>query len=196
MKKVLHVGCGHKRQNTMVPYFRGPDWKEIALDVDPACKPDIVASMIDMRAVETGSIDAVYSIHNLEHLHPYDGLQALREFLRVLRADGIAAICVPNLEFAVKVIVEKGIEEPAYQSPAGPVTPLDMIYGGVHLTRQNPFMQHRNGFTVKSMKSTVAKAGFAAAAVVDRQSNIWVLAFKGDQKLEDLKRAVATIIGD
>ncbi len=39
---VAHVGCG---QATVHPYFLGPEWKEIRIDISVENKPDIVVSI-------------------------------------------------------------------------------------------------------------------------------------------------------
>jgi len=58
-------------------------WKEIRLDIDPANAPEISGTMLDMSAVAEGSVDAIYSSHNIEHLYPDEIPVALKEFLRV-----------------------------------------------------------------------------------------------------------------
>ena len=70
----------------MLPEVRFPAaaWREIRLDIDAGHRPDIVGSLTDMSGIVSGSVDAVYSCHNLEHLHAHEVPVALREFLRVL----------------------------------------------------------------------------------------------------------------
>lgn len=48
---------------------------------------------------EDGEFDFVYSEHMLEHLHEKDGLNCLKECLRVLKDDGVIRTVAPNLEF-------------------------------------------------------------------------------------------------
>jgi hypothetical protein len=81
---VLHVGSGPYNPNKLHETFRSEAWREIRLDIDPRVKPDIVASLTDMEAVPTASVDAVWSSHNLEHLYAHQVPLALEEFLRVL----------------------------------------------------------------------------------------------------------------
>ena len=44
----------------------------MAMGLDPAVQPDVVVTMTDMSAVATGSIDAILSSHNIEHLYPHE----------------------------------------------------------------------------------------------------------------------------
>ena len=88
MKIFLHVGCGHLNKSSCLG-FENDNWKEIRLDIDKNVNPDIVGTLTDMKSVETGSVDAVYSSHNIEHIFPHEVPIALREFYRVLKEDGI-----------------------------------------------------------------------------------------------------------
>ena len=68
MPRFLHVGCGPKRKNRTVKPFATSDWEEVSLDIDESVKPDIVDKLPDLSCVKSGSFDAVYSAHNIEHL--------------------------------------------------------------------------------------------------------------------------------
>ncbi len=163
MPQFLHVGCGMRQQSGTTPVLAGPEWREVRLDIDPAIKPDIVADMTDMSAVASGSMDAVYASHTLEHLYPHEVEVALAEFARVLAPDGFAIISCPDLAEVAKLIVAGRITEPAYESSIGPITPLDMLYGhGASLRSGRHFMAHRGGFTGPSLMAALFKAGFAS----------------------------------
>ncbi|MDO8705893.1 MAG: methyltransferase domain-containing protein [Sulfuricaulis sp.] len=62
--------------------------------------------MTDMSAVATGSVDAVYSSHNIEHLYPHEVPVALAEFRRVLRGDGLLVIACPDLQSVCALVAE------------------------------------------------------------------------------------------
>ena len=84
-------GCGPFSAEKLHSVFRGPNWREIRVDIDPAVKPDIQASITDLRKdVPDASIDAIWSSHNIEHLYDHEVDPALREFVRVLRPEGFA----------------------------------------------------------------------------------------------------------
>lgn len=145
---VLHAGCGGDPL---------PDWLglciETRLDIDPKHKPDILASITDLGDI--GPFDVVYCCHALEHLTPMDGLKALEEFHRVLNPGGAVIITVPNLEGISPTF------DVVYESPAGPITGHDMIYG--HLAHLgNPYMQHRTGFIPATLTQRILEAGFTS----------------------------------
>ena len=190
MKNFLHVGCGPKRKNQTTSAFNTPDWCEIRLDIDPVVSPDVVGSITDMPAVETGSVQAVFSSHNIEHLYPHDVPLALAEFYRVLSHDGFVVITCPDLQSVCALIAEDKLTEAAYISPAGPIAPLDILYGHrVAMANGNLYMAHRCGFTKKVLSATLQAAGFQAVAAMARASafDLWALASKSAMAEADLR---------
>ena len=69
---VLHVGCGPADGQSLHQRFRGPEWREIRVDLDPNVEPDLVASITDLHPIAESSVDAVWSSHNLEHLSAHE----------------------------------------------------------------------------------------------------------------------------
>lgn len=179
-KKILHVGCGS--YGKVHKLFFGEEWQEIRLDIDENANPDIVNSIIDMKDVESESVDSVYSSHNLEHLYPHEVVIALREFLRVLKPGGFCLLSAPDIEVAAKFIAEGKINEPVYISPAGPVSPLDMIYGfRPSLENGNTFMAHKTGFTLESLGREFFAAGFKwVKGAKDTAYSLWIKAYKNE----------------
>ena len=96
--KLLHVGCGPKRKAQTTRGFNTDAWSEIRLDIDPSVSPDVTGTMTEMSSVASGSVDAIFSSHNIEHLYPHEVPVALAEFLRVLNDDGFAVIACPDLK--------------------------------------------------------------------------------------------------
>jgi len=179
MRVVLHVGCGPRSTGKLHDSFHPSVWREVRLDVDPGVKPDIVASMTSMTMVESSSIDAIWSSHNLEHLFAHEVPLALSEFYRVLRPSGFARIVVPNLQVIARLVAEDKLEDVAYRSPSGPITPLDMLYGHrASIARGNVFMAHRTGFTPRTLTTALTAAGFARVSVSEKGFAIYAHADK------------------
>ena len=179
-KKVLHVGCGVYTADKLHEHFRGGDWQEVRLDINPAVKPDIVASITDMKEVPGGSYEALYSSHNLEHLHPHEVPLALAEFFRVLRGDGFVLITLPDLQQAAESIAQGCEEEAVLMTNCGPITPLDILYGfRPFLAAGNLFMAHNFAFTAATLKKALEKIGFKEVVVErDGAFNLWATATK------------------
>jgi hypothetical protein len=189
MKIFLHVGCGPKHQNQTTAGFNSHEWLEKRLDIDPAALPDVVGAMTDMSEVATGSMQAVFSSHNIEHLYPHEVPLALAEFIRVLSDDGFAVITCPDLQSVCKLVAEDQLTEPAYTSSAGPIAPIDILYGHrPPMAQGNLYMSHRCGFTKKVLIATLRSAGFQSIAAMARPNcfDLWALASKSPMNEADL----------
>jgi SAM-dependent methyltransferase len=180
LRRVLHVGCGAADAGKLpAEWFSAAGWHEVRLDIDPAVAPDIIASITDMPAVGTGSVDAVWSAHNIEHLYPHEVPLALAEFRRVLKPEGFLLLTLPDLQQVAALVAEDRLTDPAYVSPAGPITPLDMLYGfRASLAQGNTFMGHRGGFTARTLQAALVAAGFPLVRVVrDGSFGLWATAY-------------------
>jgi len=180
LRRVLNVGCGHYSPHGLHPAFRDAAWKEVRLDIDESVKPDIIGSITSMKAVANAEFDAIWSSHNLEHLYSHEIGRAVAEFRRVLKPDGFALITCPDLEAIAALVVKGRAEATAYQSPAGPITALDMLYGhSASIKRGNFFMAHNTGFTANRLGRLLVKGGFAEALLIKGASfDLWALALK------------------
>jgi SAM-dependent methyltransferase len=177
LKRVLHVGCGPLAAEKLHDSFRGKDWVEVRLDINPGAHPDIVASITDMSMVPSASFDALYSSHNLEHLAPHELPLALREFCRVLRPRGYALITLPDLQQVAERIAAGREEEMVFMTNKGPITPLDMLFGFRPFLAANPFMAHRFGYTAATLEKALREAGFLHVCVErDGEFNLWAVA--------------------
>jgi predicted SAM-dependent methyltransferase len=192
MKFFLHVGCGPKRKDRTTKGLNTPEWSEIRLDIDPSVSPDVIGTMTDMSAVATASVDAIYSSHNIEHLYPHEVPLALTEFLRVLKPDGFFVVTCPDLQSVCALIAEDKLTEAAYTSPAGPIAPLDILYGHRPAMAQgNLYMSHRCGFTQKVLSGTLQSCGFKSVATMARGRapffDLFAVASKSERSEEQMR---------
>lgn len=193
-KKFLHVGCGPATKLNLKG-FDTDDWTEIRFDIDEAVNPDIVGTLTDMSAVKTGSIDAVFSSHSIEHIYPHEVIGALKEFNRVLTKNGYAVITCPDLQSVCEAVANDKLLEPLYQSPAGPISPIDILYGHRgYIASGKTYYAHRSGFTYRVLDEALAQAGFLGRAGLRRPQNfdLWIVAFK-NQAPELEMRKIAQI---
>ncbi|WP_346796465.1 methyltransferase domain-containing protein [Halomonas sp. Bachu 37] len=179
-KRFLNVGCGSAGPERLPECFQQAGWQQIRLDINPAVKPDIIADTTDLSAVETASMDAVFSSHNLEHLYLHDTVAALNEMHRVICPGGFLLITLPDLQQVAQWVAEGKLTEVIYQSPAGPITPLDILYGHQRSVAEgNTFMAHKSGFDKHSLSEALLKAGFKEVRVTaDPYYNLWGYAQK------------------
>ncbi len=194
MKTLLHVGCNYKDKSHLEG-FNNDNWKEIRFDIDESVKPDIVGTLTDMKLVETASVDAVYSSHNIEHIYPHQVSTALREFYRVLKEDGMTFIICPDLQRVCEVVAQDKLVEPLYDSPAGPISPIDILYGRrKSIARGNEYMVHKGGFTYSTLYKAFKEVGFQAMAGGRKGYNLYLVAFKQRKPDEEIKKIVSQFI--
>jgi predicted SAM-dependent methyltransferase len=166
MKTLLHVGCGPNSLEDLPAHFHDGQWEEIRYDIDPAVKPDIVGSLQDMSLIEDGCIDAICSSHNIEHVWAFEVPGVLAEFRRVLRPDGVALILCPDLMAVAEAVLDGWLEKPLYESPAGLITGMDVIYGyQSDIAKGKHYMAHKTGFTADTLGAHLLTAGFAAVTI-------------------------------
>ena len=192
MKTFLHVGCGPKNKSGTTKAFNTKDWQEVRLDIDPSVNPDLTGTMTDLSAVASESMDAVFSSHNIEHLYAHEVPVALAEFRRVLRPEGFLVLTCPDLQSICALIAEDKLVTPAYVSPVGPITPLDILYGHrPALAEGNLFMAHRCGFTESVLVGTLQSSGFAKVASIRRghpSYDLWAVATRSSLEDDELRQ--------
>ena len=196
MKTFLHVGCGNNNKSDLKG-FNNDNWKEIRFDIDKDVNPDIVGTLTDMKLVETGSVDALYSAHNIEHIYPHQVPIALREFHRVLKEDGMVVITCPDLQSTCEAVAQDGLLEPLYDSPSGPISPIDILYGHRRFIAEgNEYMAHKGGFTYPVLNGAFYEAGFKVR-IGGRRPKTWdlfLVAFKQEKSDEVIKKIALEFI--
>ena len=186
--KFLHVGCGQKTKTSTTRAFNSSAWEEIRFDIDENVNPDIIGTMTDMSKLESRSVDAIYSSHNIEHLYPHEVFTALQEFYRILRDDGFVMLTCPDLQSVCKLVAEDKLLEPAYNSPAGPIAPIDMLYGfRPSMAAGNFYMAHKSGFTKKTLIKTFEQLGFKSIAGARREAYFDLFCLASKNKLPEDK---------
>ena len=188
MKTFLHVGCG-PQYKSQIKGFDNENWKEIRFDIDEKVNPDIVGTLLDMSAVEAGSVDAIYSAHNIEHVFPHEVPIVLREFHRVLKDDGMVVLVCPDLQSVCEAVVDDKLLQPLYESPAGPISPIDILYGHRQvIARGNEYMAHKGGFTYSVLNDAFIEAGFKMN-YGGRNPDLWelfIISFKQEKLQEEI----------
>jgi len=95
------------------------------------------------------------------------------------------------LQSVCALVAQDQLTEPAYTSPAGPIAPLDILYGHrPPMAVGNLYMAHRCGFTQKVLTATLQAAGFAMVAAMRRDHpyyDLWALATLQPMEENELK---------
>jgi len=189
IKNVLNVGGGSKAIQLPPEYTH---FTHTLLDIDPKGEPDIVCDARELTTLEATQFDAVYCSHNLEHYYRHEVPLVLAGFLHVLKDGGFAHIKVPDIQGVMHAVVDNDmdIDDVLYQSPAGPIMVLDVLYGyGVEIEQSGQhFYAHKTGFTKISLIRALQKAGFTKIYCGAGNLEVNAYAFKGmpDQATREL----------
>lgn len=194
-KRMLNAGAGPGPARRIAQMTAEADWDEVRLDIDPGVRPDVVGSITQLDAsFSPQSFDAVWSSHVLEHLYAHEVYPALRQFHQVLKPDGFALIMSPDLEAVAQFIVEHGIAAVAYQSPVGPIRPLDMLYGHTRSIEEGQhYMAHRTGFTAERLGNLLLSAGFPTVSVRTQDFEVCALAMMPNADGFAIQRELAAV---
>ena len=192
MKTFLHVGCGPQNKS-QIKGFNNDGWKEIRFDIDENVNPDIVGTLTDMKLVKTGSMDAVHSAYNIDHIYSHEVPVALKEFYRVLNDDGIVFIRCPDIQTVCKAVVQDKFLEPLYETPRGEkIYPIDILFGNrQEIADGNEYMTKKCGFTYSVLNTAFFAAGFKArygGRMPVNGGELAMVAFKQKKSEEELKK--------
>jgi SAM-dependent methyltransferase len=166
---VVNAGCGMRGTGRLPALF--DQWRQLRVDIDPQVEPDILADIADLSVIPSEFTDAIWSAHCLEHLYQHQIGQALGEFRRILKDGGFLCLLVPDLQTVANYIVADQLDQVIYESPAGPVTAHDVLFGfGPAVARGNANMAHRCGFTPTTMIRYLREARFAEIVLRRRPS--------------------------
>ena len=88
----LHLGCGSR----YIPGY-------VHIDVVDFPHINMIHSIESLPMFNDESCDIIYACHVLEHFHKKQTLPVLKEWLRVLKKDGVLRISVPDMEALLEV---------------------------------------------------------------------------------------------
>ena len=130
----LHLGCGKR----YIPGYTH-------IDVVEYNHIDIVNSIDRLPMIENNSCDVIYTCHVLEHFHRKIVGEVLKEWMRILKPDGILRISVPDMQSLLKI----------YQKTGN----LELILGPIFGRCDYLYNFHYTGFDFKSLKKLLQFVG-------------------------------------
>jgi SAM-dependent methyltransferase len=180
-KIVLNIGCGKTKLEHQSNYFK--DWKEIRIDAYKNDTAHLITSIVDLNKVPNESVDAIWASHVVEHNYWHDLPKVFNNMLRVLKEDGFGVIRVPDLG-SIAERIEEGLLDTVYDSSAGPVSVIDMIYGHRGFVESwGDGMCHKTGFTKKSMEQLLSAFNIKGYVKSDGGEVVAII-FKGEPPLQ------------
>lgn len=155
---VYNIGSGGISVKHQSELYDG--WKEVMVDVAD-CNPDIVSDIVGLEGIEDECADSVWASHVVEHVYWHELPVVFNSICRILKPTGFAFIMVPDLG-SIADLIKNNLLGTLYESPGGPVAPIDMIYGNRAQVKSNQYMQHKTGFTLLSMSQVLAELDIKA----------------------------------
>src|SRR5579863_8532211 len=166
-KLLVNLGSGAKGASWLPAMFA--EWRQLRIDSDATVAPDILADVTDLSAIESGSADVVWSAHCLQHLYLFQVGDVVAEAYRILADDGFFCVIVPDLQAVAEYLIEDRLDQVVRESPSGPVTAYDIIFGfGPHLERGHFGMAHKSGYTPTALAEKLGEAPFAQIMIQRR----------------------------
>jgi hypothetical protein len=180
-RRVLNVGGQSHGIQLPPPYST---FEHVLLDLDPTVGADIVLDVRELTSLEPQQFEAVYCSHNLERVRQHEVPVVLAGFRHVLKPGGLAHIIVPDLQELMLACVQQGIDLDGllYESPMGPITPLDVLYGhgGMMAQSGQDFYAHRTGFSRRTLANLVEASGFSPMFCQQGNLELNLITFNGD----------------
>ena len=175
-KTVLSIGPGAR---PVPPHYQG--WKVLVGGDHAFAKPDLSISVRNLGDQPAAQFDAVYCAHALQTCYTHEVGRVVEGLRHIVKPGGFVEIRVPDVGAIMRMAVERklDLEDALYKSQAGPVTVRDALYGYARNVGASPeHFAHRVGFSRKSLRSILGRAGFAAAALLrPRALEIALVAF-------------------
>jgi predicted SAM-dependent methyltransferase len=137
----------------------------VNIDINLARRPDMWLDVRHGTPFASGTVDAIYTRHVLEHFYHDELTRVLRDARRILRPRGGLRILVPSLEVACRAYLEGDdsvlmtFPRP-YRSRGGRTVNLLFCDG-----------QHRMGFDFSLMQELLEEAGFSDVETVQRTTS-------------------------
>lgn len=163
MPRFLHAVCGTTGKNSTTKLFAEKEWEEVRMDTDPGAGADVQGTLLDMSALGEDRFEGIFIARALERLYFHEVLDALRNTRAALAPEGHLVVVCADIQQACALAAEGKLLEPVYTSKAGPVAPIDILYGfRPALASGRTNLACRCGFTSQSLAVALGKAGFAS----------------------------------
>lgn len=132
----------------------GPNCQVTRFDANPSVKPDIRCDIRKLPEGYFGTYDIVHARHVLEHFGRAEAPDLVRHWAKLLKPGGELILRVPNLEYAMRQILDG---EPSLYA-------WHQLYG----EQRNALDYHKNGFTARKLTGLISSLGiFSDVSVVE-----------------------------
>lgn len=139
----------------------------------------LIDDALTLSTVPDSTYDLVYASHCLEHFPVDKCVEAVKNWLRVLKAGGQLFIAVPDVAAVGQFVIDQKLDVQLYESAGGmSITPRLILNGG----QRYPGDFHLNSFDMATLRDTAYRAGLSSREVwIEREGpyEITLTALKG-----------------
>lgn len=132
------------------PELFGPQTRIIRFDSRESVHPDIRCDIANIDPTHFDKFDIVQAHHVLEHFRRVEALRIVTHWVELLKVDGEIQIYVPNLDNAMRSI----LDPPPGATDIQKLYWWSQIYGDQ--SEVGPAWQHLNGFTPKKLRNLLS----------------------------------------
>ena len=172
----LQINAGGQITGETLPLFRSTEWS----NASPAWIDELQPIGQGDHALSSGngkSIQAIFLNHYLPCCYTHEVPALLNHCLTSLSDTGFLIITCPDFITIAHEILAHGLTHPSYSSAAGPIAPIDMIFGHrPTLAEGHTAMAHHSGYTQSSLVALLSEAGFKSVRALARPEQFELVA--------------------
>jgi len=181
----LQINAGGQSTGETLPLFRSADW----VPVPPESIDHLLSRGPIDKTLNRDHADAIHAIflnHYLPCCYAHELPTLLTRCFASLSEDGFLLVTCPDLTTIAHEILAHGLTRPSYTSAAGPIAPLDMIFGHrPTLAEGKTAMAHHTGFTQNSLVTLLSDAGFKSVRALARPEQFELIALATKAETDD-----------
>jgi len=140
LKKAVDLGCGQINRSQDFG-----DYNLVRVDIREECEPDY---RCDVRKLPFANeeFDLVFSSHVLEHFSRAESPEVLKEWIRILKPNGLLCLILPDVEWAFQTYKESKDSD---------------VYNVLYGAQSNSFDYHQCGYTEKTITKLLNDLDFS-----------------------------------
>jgi len=140
----FNIGCGWRNF--------GKDW----IHIDGGDYPHLDSKDVTKLDYNNNSVDLIYASHLLEYFDRDEAIHILKEWVRVLKPNGILRLAVPDFEAMVSLYLKYNYSLERFLGP---------LYGKMSMGDETIY--HRTTYDFNSLKSLLESVGMKDVSLYD-----------------------------
>ncbi|NET71423.1 MAG: hypothetical protein F6K62_10970 [Sphaerospermopsis sp. SIO1G2] len=154
-------------------------WHEIRVDTHESVEPDVKSELWAIGDIPDASVDAVWVGYILQRFTFQQARSIVQEVMRMMKDGAELLVAVPDLQMAATYIARDEADMEMYHSPAGMVTPPDMLFGFRQFTDKGDMVHaHKSGYTSTMLSDMLRELGVCNMKMKRNRFNLVALGMK------------------